>query len=578
MSNSKKCLPDSMIEDLLGKHNMMTRIAARAGCALLKIDYLNKRAGHCADLQGIEFAQGVLDALDIHTTLAGESQIPSEGPFVMVCNHPTGMLDGVALLANIGKIRPDVKFLANFMLSRIPNLSEYMLPLNPFTDRKDLRGSTDGLRKAFEHVAGGGALIIFPAGEVSSDTNPEKVVKDVDWKPNMAKFVKKCGVPVIPVHLECENSPMFHKLGHISPVFRTLRLGIELANKSGKTEHIQIGCPIGVAEIQAYDNMQELASYLWNRSYALDRTLIEPAMVPSAQLTEKMTPIRAHLSSELLKAEIDSCMDNKVFDKDTYSCYLVDYKDIPNLMQEIGVCREETFRAVGEGTGREIDLDDFDTYYKHLILWDNEDQMLVGAYRLGIGADILPARGREGMYTYQFFRYNADFDATLAQCIEAGRAFVRREYQKKPLPLFLLLQGVFQSVMDEDRCNYLIGPASISSSYPKIYQALIVRYLFNNWNASQFAPMMNPVNPYHTPEMKVDLDKLISRNGDSLEHFDRLLSRMSGGEYRVPTLIKKYLKMGTRVITTNVDKDFFDSLDIFIIQDKSEIDSSELVR
>ena len=73
------------------------------------------------------------------------------------------------------------------------------------------------------------------------------------------------------------------------------------------------------------------------------------------------------------------------FESRNYRIFLAEAEDIPNLLLEIGRLREITFREVGEGTNKSMDLDPYDSYYKHLFLWDSEHRHLVGAYRMGMG-------------------------------------------------------------------------------------------------------------------------------------------------------------------------------------------------
>lgn len=575
-----------------------TAIAALA-MRLTGLNKINKIYSHISEYQGRAFAQKLIEYLNVKCdyNIAELDYLPKEGPFIIVSNHPFGAIDGMIMLSVIGSKRPDIKILTNFILSMIPNLSDNFFPVNPFTDRPGLKSSLKGLRLAKEHLDAGGALGLFPAGEVSSDANKEKIVKDIPWQLSVIKLIKSSGVPVVPLYFGGKNSLLFHFLGKIHPALRTIRLPHELANKKDKTISLRIGRPILPSEIEDYTDLKALGEYLWNRTYALegnihansidDREYLDEfsgdalkwvKFIPFAEQRGEMpiVSLLTPLDKKALEKEIKKNAGDLLYEVGPYQIYLSSYQEIPNMIKEIGIRREEAFRAVGEGTGKEIDLDEYDLYYKHLYIWDFKARSLVGAYRLGIAEDIIATKGMHGLYSDSLFRYKRDFVPYLEKTIELGRSFVNVSYQKEALPLMLLIKGLFYSLLKYPNIKYLIGPVSISSWYPMFYRSLMIYYLSHQHNASQFNNMIEPTTPFIPDYKRISVEALMNGKMNSLEKFDRFIYKLSNNEFRLPTLLKKYLKMNARIMGYNVDPDFNNCVDGLIILDLGEIPRQDI--
>ncbi|MEG1485030.1 MAG: lysophospholipid acyltransferase family protein [Bacteroidales bacterium] len=550
---------------------------------------MNQIYSHIAQYHGVEFATKLIEHLNIKCDVIPDEleYLPKNEPFIIVSNHPFGAIDGMIMLSKIGAVRPDFKILTNFILSHIPNLEEHFFPVNPFSDKPGLRSSLKGLKLAKEHLTNGGVLGLFPAGEVSSNCNKEKIVKDIDWQHSVIKLITATGVPVVPIYFDGGNSKFFHLIGKINPMLRTVRLPHELANKKDKTISMRIGRPILSSEIEEFTTKEDLGRYLWNRTYALeanvDDTPVGGAEKENMKEEKKAcgeegytVPLAKQVDKKIMAAEIESVCNDKLFELGTYSCYLADVKNIPNVMQEIGRCREEAFRAVGEGTNNAIDTDKYDNYYKHLVLWDHSQKAIVGAYRLGFGGEIIPNLGLDGMYTNSLFRYKQEFRWHLLKSIELGRSFVSLEYQRETLPLMLLIKGLLYTVIKYPQIKYLIGPVSISAWYPLFYRSLMVYYLQKRQSIPEFSRYVSPKNPFVPDYKRVDIATLLAHRLDSLEKFDRFMYRLSNNRFRLPTLLKKYIKINARVVAFNVDPNFNYCVDGLIMLNLTEVPKSEI--
>ena len=573
----RKVVTQSDLKNALGLKGFFGTCAAGMAYGVLGLGKINRLFDGAADYQGREFADHLLENMNITIDVSPEQleNIPKEGGFVVVSNHPFGGIEGVMLLSAIAKVRPDFKLMANFILAHIPNLKECFFSVNPFEKNPEWKSSVGGIKGAIQHIAAGNGLGVFPAGEVSR-YHGHNFPEDLPWSTSIARIIKNAGVPVIPVFWDGRNSKLFYAMDKIHTMLGTARLPRELINKHDTRFQLQIGKPILPTEVVTYENPKDLAAYLRSRSYALE------ANIPSnlVEKTEvKLDEIEDPADLSMMSAELEAIREKSfLYSASDFDCYLADYKDIPNLMHEIARLREVTFRAIGEGTGKSLDQDEFDTHFKHLILWDKAKQKIAGCYRLGIGSEIIPKLGIKGFYVSTLVDFDESFSDKLSHTIELGRSFVSLEYQKEVLPLVLLLRGLSDVVVRYPEINHFIGPVSISSWYPKFYQSLIVRFVSEKHAIEdELKDKVTPKTPFVPDFLKVDSDVLLQNNMTSVDKFDKFLFRLSNGEYRLPTLFKKYLKLNAKFLCFNVDPDFNDTLDALLFLTFTDFPEDEVM-
>lgn len=557
----RKVVTSSDIKNALGLRGFFGTCAAKALYGICGLGEINRLFDGAADYQGREFADHLLENMNVTFDLNEEqlNNIPKTGGFIVVSNHPFGGIEGVMLYSLVSKVRPDIKLMANFILSHIPNLKEAFFAVNPFSENPEWKSSVAGIRGAIEHVAAGNGLGIFPAGEVSR-YHGHDYPEDLPWSNSTARIIKQSKVPVIPIYWHGRNSKTFYFLDKIDSMLGTARLMRELANKHDTCIPVQIGKPILPGEIAEYEQPRDLAAYLRSRTYALEANLVKP----EAPKNEQMEPIALHKDVSLLQEELDKIREQSLlFSSANFDCFLTEYDMIPNLMEEIARLREESFRAIGEGTGKSLDCDEFDHHYKHLILWDRVKHRIAGSYRLGIGSQIVPEYGFKGFYISTLFNLVDDtFLDSLQKTIELGRSFVSVEYQKEVLPLVMLLRGLSMVVVRYPDIEYFIGPVSISNWYPKFYQSLIFEYVTRNHPVKvEWTNLILPRMPFKADFLRVDPEVLLAHNMQNIDRFDKLLVRVSDGAYRMPTLFKKYLKLNAKLLCFNIDPEFNDVLD-----------------
>ena len=244
-----------------------------------------------------------------------------------------------------------------------------------------------------------------------------------------------------------------------------------------------------------------------------------------------------------------------------YEVFFASAKDIPNLIHEIGRLREITFRAIGEGTNKEVDLDKFDNYYHHLLLWDAVAEKLVGAYRMGLGKEIYKKYGIKGFYVQSLFRIEPELHQMMDNTIEMGRAFIIDEYQQKPMPLFLLWKGIVHVTLRYPQYKYLMGGVSISNQFSDFSKSLMIEFMKSHYYDPYIAQYIRPKKEYKVKLKDGDKDFVFDASKEDMQKFDKIIDEIEPGILRIPVLIKKYVKQNARLVAFNVDPKFNNAID-----------------
>ena len=463
--------------------------------------------------------------------------------------------------------------MANFLLRRIEPIKESIIPVDPFEGKSQTSGSLAGIKSAISHLHDGCSIGIFPAGEVSTYYNTESPgVADKQWSESILKFIKRSQVPIIPAYFKGTNSKLFHILGLIHPALRTIKLPSELFNKKNKVVKVRIGLPISVEEQNEFSDIARFGRYLRLRTYALGSSIevkkfFNYRLKPEAKPVDIIQPV----ASDLIQSEVESLMENYLLFKSKNFCIIcAPSVEMPNIMTELGRLREITFRGVGEGTNRKIDIDEFDLYYNQLFIWDEEVKTIVGAYRVGKGKEILERYGKKGFYIQSLFKIDNGFLPILGQSIELGRSFIVKEYQKKPLPLFLLWKGILYFLIKNPEYRYLIGPVSISSRFSNYSKGVIINFMKANFFDREFARFITPRNNFRVPVSKDDTEVIFEKSND-INKLDRFIQDIEPDDFRMPILLKKYIKLNGKIIGFNVDPKFNNALDGLLVLDLFQV-------
>jgi putative hemolysin len=553
----------------LDKYGFMGTFIGWILMKVLKISTINKFYIRNKHLQGIEFLDSILDEFQIKFEIPEEDlkRLPKDGAYITVSNHPLGGIDGILLLKLMLEQRSDFKIIANFLLHRIEPMIPYIMPVNPFEDRKDAKSSIAGFKNALLHLRKGSPLGVFPAGEVSTYRDG-KLVVDRPWEESAMKLVKKAEVPVVPIYFHAKNSRLFYKLSKISDTFRTAKLPSEVLTQKRRIIKVRIGKPISVADQKEHASLEDFSEFLRKKTYMLSNSFEDKSKILDNISSSLKTPkipkrIVTPIDTNVMIDEVDALriLDCRLLKSKNYEVFLAEAGKIPNILREIGRLREITFREVGEGTNEAIDLDTFDTYYHHMFLWDNEKKLIAGAYRMGLGSKIFEKHGIDGFYLQDLFRFEPELHKMMSESIEMGRAFIIKEYQQKTMPLFLLWKGIVHITLRFPEHKFLIGGVSISNQFSNFSKSLMIEFMKSHYYDPYLAQYVHPKKEFKVKLKDADKDFVFDETEADLNKFDKIIDEIEPGALRLPVLLKKYIKQNARLIAFNVDPLFNNAVD-----------------
>ena len=579
MKTKKSPLKENEWNERLKGGRSLTRIAK----SFLRFPHLGETYRR-AEIQSRESStdasifESVLETLGSRLEVCDEDldRIPEEGPLLVVSNHPLGGLDGLALMSLILKRRPDCKLLANSILEQFEAFRPSLFPVNILGEENAPGKNIAALKGVFGWLRNGGCLAAFPAGEVSHWRWKTLSVSDGAWNPTVAAMAMKTKATVVPVFFEGRNSLWFQGAGCLHSRLRTLLLGRELWKRRGTSIRARVGEALAPSRIQNFSDVEELNDHLRLRVDALRGTTKKATL----KIKEPVREILAeHPSQEKIEQEIrDLPKEAELTRKGDFVIYCTQASQIPHLMREIGILREVTFRDVGEGTGKSIDLDSFDEYYHQLFAWDCKEKKLVGGYRLAVVEEVLRTRGRKGLYLPSLFSVRKSFYKEMGPAVELGRSFIRPEYQRKFALLGLLWRGIGEFMNRRPGCCVLYGPVSISSDYAPLSRNLMVRFLRHREWSPDMAKRARAKHPFKGSELPRSLKRWVRDEDRSIDEVSAIISSVEPDGKGVPVLVKHYLKMKGSFVSFGVDPDFGNALDGLIVVDLRDASDAHLRR
>lgn len=563
-------------KDILGDSHRLNRltdsVVSKLVMYILRLNKLDKLYAKVYDADPEAFLDSLIEALGVTIEIKDEDlqKIPASGPFITISNHPFGGLDSIILIKLLMKRRPDYKVMANFLLKKIEPIREYILGIEPV----DGRGKVDkeAVMAAIRHVKEGNPLGLFPAGDVSSYRVDSNHVEDREWDSSVLKLVKIAKVPVIPIYFKGSNSFLFYLLGLIHPMLRTVKLPSELLNKKNRVVKVRVGNPIDVATQASFHDFVQYGKFLRAKTYMLGSALeVRKFFVKSQKAEAMVEDIVPEIDGEILKNEVAGIPDYLLFNMKNYAVYCAPSFKIPNVLNEIGRLRELTFRAVGEGTNRSIDLDEYDLYYYHLFIWDTEEGKIVGAYRVGKGKEVIDRYGIKGFYIHSLFKMKKGMLPVLYESIELGRSFITQAYQRKPLPLFLLWKGILYFLLKNPEYRYLIGPVTISGKYTTVSKELIMRFIKANYYDNELAAYVSPRSRYEVSSDDPGIQVMLDVAHKDISVLDKMIGDIEPSSDKLPVLLKKYISLNAKIIGFNIDPKFNMCLDGLLILDLFDV-------
>ncbi|WP_035477897.1 lysophospholipid acyltransferase family protein [Aliagarivorans taiwanensis] len=513
-----------------------------------------------------EFLEHTTKALDFDLLLNNPEalkSLPEEGPLLIVANHPLGGLEGVAMSKLLLKYRPDLKVLTNELLATIPEFKDLFIGVDVLS-KQAAKKNAKGIRTASKHLSSGGALMIYPAGQVSCIQKGSWKICDRQWNNLVGRLARRYKPHCQTFYVQGRNSRLFYLSGLIHPRLRTLMLPRELQNKGAQQFTMQAGALISPKDYAELESDQAVTDYLRVATELLSlpasQQRTEDSRLPPLSLVESLPNGRVSIRQQL-----DELEPRKLLSQREFSVYCAPYAELGPLMDEIALAREVTFRAVGEGTGKTLDSDQFDPHYWHLFVWDDKAHALVGGYRIGHAKEIIREHGLNALYSRSLYHFDESYIERLGDCLEMGRSFVVPKYQRHPRALDLLWQGIGHYVAKQPEHHTLFGCVSISRELSTLAQAFISDSMVSAFCAEQkYLQKVKPLTPLKV-KGKV-WDKAILSSISSISAINKLVGQCEPGR-SIPILLRHYLALNGRFVCFSVNTSFNQSLDGLIVVD-----------
>ena len=513
---------------------------------------------------------------------ADQARIPTTGPVVVVANHPCGMLDGAILAVLLTRVRLDVKVFTSLLPADVPELEQHCISVDPSHTDHFAESNRRAVREALSWLQQGGMVAMLPACEVPHWLPPVQIA-DPQWNDTAVRLIRRSRASALPVYFCGHDNLRLQLLGMFHPKLRTAFLLQEFLQQEGKTVEVRVGSEITSNAVDAMGSDREAIEYLRWRTYLLakrskpSRSRSTVLRSPLASRTHR--PIAAAAPSDLLAEELSRLPENRCLaENGDLAVYLGTAHEMPLLVREIGRLREVTFRSVGEGTGKSLDLDRFDDYYWHLLLWHKTKRELVGAYRAGNTKEILAEHGIRGLYTSTLFRYDERLFQKLAPALELGRSFVRLEYQRQYAPLLLLWKGIASLVAMRPEISVLFGAVSISNDYSKASREMIYRFFESRMQEDELTGLIEPRRPFRPARLRPWDCRSMCHLLRDLDDLSQPINDVEADGKGLPILLRQYARIGGRLISFNVDRQFSNVLDGLVVVDLRQTDPAVLER
>lgn len=533
------------------KQNAVTGMLVKVLDKILGISQMDAmyKDNHMAGLSKEQFAQKLLDIMGI--TITGEAQfehrVAKQGPLVIASNHPFGGIEGVILCLILGRLRPDLKVLANQGLKLFPELQEYFIFTNPLTEKNPK--NTPSIRNSVRHVKNGGALLIFPAGRVSYYQKDKARISEHSWNRVIGRLITASGADYLPVFVSGLNSPLFYRLGRIYYRLRMLMLARELLNKKNQTIKLNIGYPVqsnvfsNQLDLPSHSSLCRVMSYAqdpkWRQTWPKDRVA-------------ELKPLAKEQDYNTIFSELSQLpKEQHLLDHKRFSVYFGYQAQIPCTVAEIARLRELVFREHNEGSSEPLDTDKFDATYTHLFVVERTQKKIIGAYRMGQTDVLLKNQGIDGLYLSRMFNFTAEFINQTGPCLEMGRSFLTPEFQRSFQGLYLLLRGIGAFVCKYPQYRTLYGTVSLSKLYDMRSVSLMEKALIT---PTQKVTAKTPFSFAVHPEIQD-----FAQHTPLQPHLSALLKSIESDGKDIPVLAKHYLKMGAKFHCLGIDTNFNDT-------------------
>lgn len=477
--------------------------------------------------------------------------IPEEGPLIIVCNHPYGMVEGVIMANLIASKRKDTKVLANVGLKVFKELSDYFIFANPLKPKASINHSA--IKQCFTHLDHQGVIVLFPAGRVSFYQKDKQGIADGEWNRLAVNLAKKSNTPVLPVHISGNNSKLFYTLGRIYYRFRLMMLAREMFKLGGKTIQLSPGKPISVDSLDHFTDAEEKNIALRALCYLQDSEFKSSWREDNVVQLEQ--PVMAPVVSELMKDEVSKLPEEQhLVDFKHFSVYCGYKKQLPHCVAEITRLRELTFRELNEGSGDPCDTDGFDESYLQLFIFDHKENEIIGAYRIGLTDQLQKNGDKSALYLSQMFEFHPDFVNQKEPCMEMGRSFIIEKHQNSFYGLLLLWKGIGAFAARNPQYRTLYGTVSLSKLYDPRSVALMDAVMVEQLKKGT-TPNVEARKPF-APRVNADVAAYLDNTSLNVDQLSALVMQIEKDGKDIPVLLKQYHKLGAKFHTIGIDENF----------------------
>ncbi len=257
---------------------------------MLGYDEAIRRGEALKDLSASELMDELAEMIARNVDISGLDHVPASGPAMIVCNHPTGIADGIVMWAALSKRRPDLFFFANRDALRVmPQLSDIIAPVEWRKDKRSHSSNRETITYAANAFTEGRLGVLFPSGRLAKRRGLK--LYERPWMPSAAMLARKYKLPVVPMHIRARNSALFYLFDALHPTLRDITLFHEVINKSRHSFEIKADKPLDGGSLPK--NATEATEVLKRASLRAGREGNYSVLIPRAPARRRSSPLKA---------------------------------------------------------------------------------------------------------------------------------------------------------------------------------------------------------------------------------------------------------------------------------------------
>lgn len=502
------------------------------------------------DLDLRDRIDAMLVACSIKVSFSGGEEralekIPPLGRLIVLSNDPLPGLSTLAVLSLLARSRKDIRVIAERNTAWLESFKDITIVGEDLVSVRE---------QARQHLALEGVLFIQPVHFGESKGVPK--LTQERWPTEFLTLGEHTLSPLLHIHISSDELPFLQQVRGLYRGNGLLQSTVKRFMPSSYGQKLVVGELIDASDYKDLNLRDKFkAKLLRKQLYRVaegKRSYFKT--LPSIAAPESRASLRSELDAAELLGET----------KDRKLIFLCDLNSSSSLLKEIGRLRELSFRVVGEGSGKACDIDEFDPYYQHIVLWDAQDREVVGAYRLRATDNVEPHH----LYTSTLMTYQEHAAPTLARGVELGRSFVQPKYWGSR-SLDYLWTGIAAYIRRNPRVRYLFGAVSISNAFSQQAKDLMLGYYMKYYYAE--APFVACMRPYLMAYDAMQRNEALFEGLTAKEAFVVLREQLGLIGHSVPTLYKQYTELcddgGALFHGFNIDPDFQDCIDGLVVVD-----------